>query len=198
LYKGGKFTTPSGKANLKPVLFNTTGVLEEKAKAFTNPLVGKIQELPDRDYPFTLTTGRRGYHYHTGTMTRKSDPINQVGPEQLIEVNPKDAAALGIEDNDFVKLTTRRGSVAAKAWITERVPEKTVFITFHFWESNANELTVNATDPVAVIPEYKVAAVKVEKITPAQAKVLYVEKKQKYQVDLEHEVVTELHKGRRI
>jgi formate dehydrogenase major subunit len=198
LYVGGKFTTPTGKANLKAVLFHPTGVAEDKIKEFKNPIVGKIAELPDREYAFTLTTGRRGYHYHTGTMTRKSLPLNQVGPEQMVEVNPQDAAVLEIEDGDYVKLTTRRGSIAVKVWVTDRVPEKTVFTTFHFWEANVNELTVKDTDPLSVIPEYKVAAVKVEKISLAEAKALYLEKAQKYRVELEQEVVAEMQKGWRV
>ncbi|CAG0937122.1 formate dehydrogenase major subunit [Thermoflexales bacterium] len=198
LYVGGKFTTPTGKANLKAVLFHPTGVAEDKIKEFKNPIVGKIAELPDREYAFTLTTGRRGYHYHTGTMTRKSLPLNQVGPEQMVEVNPQDAAVLEIEDGDYVKLTTRRGNIAVKVWVTDRVPEKTVFTTFHFWEANVNELTVKDTDPLSVIPEYKVAAVKIEKISLAEAKALYLEKAQKYRVELEQEVVAEMQKGWRV
>ncbi len=197
LYQGGKFATPSGKANLRPVFFDPVRIPEEKVREFKNALAGKITELPDEDYPFTLTTGRRGYHYHTGTMTRKSWPITQVTPEQLIEINPRDARKLGIEDGDFVRLSTRRGSIAAKAWVTERVPEKTVFTTFHFWEANVNELTINSTDPAACIPEFKVAAAKVEKITPAEFQAILQEKKKKYLVDLEAEVAGRLKSGRR-
>lgn len=196
LYEGGKFATPSGKANLRPVFFDPKQMPEDKLKAFKNAIGGKIAELPDEEYPFTLTTGRRGYHYHTGTMTRKSWPINQVGPQQLIEINPRDAKKLGIEDGDFIKLSTRRGYIAAKAWITERVPERTVFTTFHFWEANINELTNNVTDPIACIPEFKVGAAKVEKISPSEAQAVFEEKKKKYLVELEGEVVSQLKRER--
>lgn len=197
LYQGGKFSTPSGKAVLRPVLFDPVQVPGEKAASFKNPLTGSLSELPDETYPFVLTTGRRVYHYHTGTMTRRCEPLDQVGPKQLIEINPVDAARLGIADGDFVKLSTRRGSIAATAWVTERVPEKTVFTTFHFWEANVNELTNHTTDPVSGIPEIKVAAVQVKKISPAEAKQLYEEKKEKYLVDLTREVATKFSQGRR-
>jgi predicted molibdopterin-dependent oxidoreductase YjgC len=197
LYVGGKFSTPSGKANLKVVLFDSRGVPAEKIKMFKEPLVGQITELPDADFPFTLTTGRRGYHYHTGTMSRKSLPMNQIGAEQLVEVNPADAQRLGLEDDDYVKLTTRRGCIAARTWVPERVPVNTIFTTFHFWEANVNELTIHATDPISVIPELKVAAVNVEKISDAEAQALYADKKRLYQVDLELQVVNEMNKRRR-
>jgi formate dehydrogenase major subunit len=193
LYVGGKFSTSTGKANLKVVLFDARAVPEDKIKAFKDPLVGRITELPDAEYPFTLTTGRRGYQYHTGTMSRKSLPMNQIGSEQLVEVHPADAERLGLVDGDYVKLTTRRGCIAAKTWVTERVPANTVFTTFHFWEANANELTIHSTDPVSVIPEYKVAAVRVEKISTAEAQALYAEKKRLYQVDVELETVNAMH-----
>ncbi len=183
LYAGGQFQTPSGKANLRPVLFDPVCVSDERAKRFKNPIVGNLAERPDAEYPFVLTTGRRVFHYHTGTMTRKVPILSQIGPEQFIEVNPADAAALGIADNDWIKISTRRGEIAAKAWVTERVPEKTVFSTFHFWEANANELTNSDTlDPISGIPEFKVSAAKVEKISSDQAQALLAIKQSKYRL----------------
>ena len=190
LYQNGKFSTPSGKAGLRPVLFAPEGLPEAKISSFPQALAGQIAERPDEEFPFVLTTGRRVYHYHTGTMTRRSAPLNQVGPGQLVEINPLDAARLGIGDGDPVKLTTRRGQIAARAWLTERVPEKTVFTTFHFWEANVNELTNRATDPVAGIPEIKVAATRVERISLLEAKQIYEEKRKLYLVDVEQEVLS--------
>lgn len=183
LYQGGKFTTPSGKAQLCQVLFEPKQVSKELLSAFPNAITGNIKELPDQDYPFTLTTGRRAYHYHTGTMTRRSDALNTVGPRQLVEVNPEDAQRLQVRDGDYLKITGRRGYIAAQTWVTGRVPEKTVFTTFHFWEANINELTNGATDPLAGIPEYKVCAVKLEKITAQDAEIIYQEKQEKYRVE---------------
>lgn len=120
-------------------------------------------ELPDKDYPLVLTTGRVLYHFHTGTMTRRVKGLNEIYPEGLVEINPDDAEKLQVLDGSVVKVTSRRGSVTTKASITERVPAGTVFMTFHFREAAANVLTNPALDPVAKIPELKVCAVKVEK-----------------------------------
>lgn len=191
LYRGGKFLTPSGKANLHPVLFDP-GKHDSKqpnnVKGAAKVIVGSIAELPDQEYPFTLTTGRRVYHYHTSTMTGKSWAINQVAPGEMIEINPCDAKKLGINDGEYIKVSTRRGSVVARAWVTERVPENTVFMTFHYWEACSNELTNTATDNIAGTPELKVAAAKVEKISPTEARAIRQEKKEKYLVGLEKEI----------
>jgi formate dehydrogenase (NADP+) alpha subunit len=121
-------------------------------------------ELPDKEYPLVLTTGRNLYHYHTGTMTRKVAGLNTLEPEGVIEINPADASSLKIKDGDKVKVISRRGEVAAKTKITEKSPPKVVYMTFHFAESAANLLTNAALDPVAKIPEFKVCAVRVERV----------------------------------
>jgi len=122
-------------------------------------------EQPDGEYPLVLTTGRSPFHYHTGTMTRKSVGLNALAPEELVWVNPADASALGIADGDGIRVTSRRGSVEATARVTDDTPEKTVFMTFHFAEASANVLTNPATDPVAKTPEFKACAVRVEKMS---------------------------------
>jgi len=119
-------------------------------------------ELPDADYPLTLTTGRVLYHYHTGTMTRRAKGSMERYPESLIEINPKDARKYGIEDGKYMKVTSRRGSVEGKAQVTKRSPEGTIFMNFHFREVLTNLLTNPVLDPIAKIPEYKVCAVKIE------------------------------------
>jgi len=120
------------------------------------------EELPDEEYPFYLSTGRILYQFHTGTMTRRTKGLVEKAPESLVEINPQDARKLGIEEGRFVKITSRRGSVQAKAKVTKRPPEGTVFMTFHFREAAVNLLTNPALDPIGKIPEYKVCAVKVE------------------------------------
>jgi formate dehydrogenase major subunit/formate dehydrogenase alpha subunit len=125
-------------------------------------------ELPDDDYPFILSTGRVLYHWHGGEMTRRAQGLMAIYGQPLIEVNPDDAEKLGVNghgDTDRrsrVKVTSRRGSIEAEAWVTERVPPGMVYANFHFPEASANQLTIAALDPVAKIPEYKVCAVKVE------------------------------------
>jgi len=121
-------------------------------------------ELPDKDYPMILSTGRVLYHWHGGQMTRRSKGLLEIYPEALIEVNDFDAEKLGLNGNKRVRVTSRRGTIEAQAMITDRVPPGMVFSNFHFPEAAANELTIAALDPVAKIPEYKVCAVKVEAV----------------------------------
>lgn len=119
-------------------------------------------ELPDDEYPILLSTGRVLYHYHTGTMTRRSKGSMERCPESLVEINPSDAERLGIGDGQTVKVTSRRGTLQAKAKITTRSDRGTIFMNFHFHEAAVNLLTNPALDPIAKIPEYKVCAVRVE------------------------------------
>ena len=121
------------------------------------------EELPDQDYPFLLTTGRMLEHFHTGTMTRRSKVLDTLVPECPIEINPTDAAELGLEDGDLVKVSSRRGSITGKAVVTMRSDLGSVFIPFHFVETAANMLTNPVLDPDSKIPELKVCAVRVEK-----------------------------------
>jgi predicted molibdopterin-dependent oxidoreductase YjgC len=118
--------------------------------------------VPDKDYPLYLTTGRVLYQYHTGTMTRRAKGCNERYPESLVEIHPKDAQKYGITDGRSVRVASRRGAVEAKASVTERSPEGTVFMSFHFSEARVNLITNPALDPVCKIPEYKVCAVKIE------------------------------------
>jgi formate dehydrogenase alpha subunit len=118
-------------------------------------------EETDEDFPLTLTTGRLLEHYHTGTMTRRVEGLNELVPTGFVEVNPADAARLGVEDGRPVVVETRRGRIDVPAFVTGRVDEGTVFVPFHFWESPANRLTNTARDPVAKIPEFKVCACRV-------------------------------------
>ena len=120
-------------------------------------------ERPDDEYPLVLTTGRVLYHWHAGEMTHRAAGLEAVYPQALVEINPKDARQAGIEDGDRIKLSSRRGEIISTAQVTDRVEPGIVFTTFHFAEAAANFLTNPALDPVAKIPEFKVAAVRVEK-----------------------------------
>jgi len=120
-------------------------------------------ELPDDDYPLVLSTGRRLAQYHTGTMTRRSLLEEHYGREHL-EISCEDAQALDIADGDMVRVSSRRGAIEIQARVSDVVTPGLVFTTFHFRESNANVLTNPVYDPVAKIPEFKVCAVRVEKI----------------------------------
>jgi len=125
-------------------------------------------ELPDEEYPFYLSTGRIREHYHTGTMTRRSSGLDHLAPEERIQMHPDDAAMLGIAEGDWVLLTSRRGCVRARVRLTDRSLPGMVFGTFHFAEVPINELTNDVVDPIGKIPEYKVAAVRVEKMAEAE------------------------------
>lgn len=121
------------------------------------------RELPDTEYPLCLTTGRVLYHWHGAEMTRRSTTLQALYPETLVEVSVKDATNLAIENMQSIRVVSRRGSMIARAWISDRVPEGLVFGNFHFPdEANVNNLTIAALDPVAKIPEYKVCAVRIE------------------------------------
>ena len=119
-------------------------------------------EKPDDDYPMVMSTGRVLYHWHGGQMTRRAKGIMQVYGEALIEMNPNDAEKIGVNGNRMIRVTSRRGSIEAQAWVTDRVPPGMVYANFHFPNASANELTHASLDPVAKIPEYKITAVKVE------------------------------------
>jgi formate dehydrogenase alpha subunit len=141
-----EFKTPTGKGRFMPLAYRES------------------EELPDEVYPLILTTDRSLYHYHTSTMTRKVEGLNVLHEEELMMINPSDADSLGIEDKAMVEIASRRGRIKVKAKVTDICPPGVVSMTFHFFESPANELTNAALDPLAKIPETKVCAVKVSKI----------------------------------
>ena len=119
-------------------------------------------ELPDEEYPYILTTGRVLYHYHTGTMTMKTNGLNMLSPECFVEISSKDAQTLGLDTGSTVDVSSRRGKISAKLKVSSKAMEGTVFIPFHFADAAANELTNAKLDPTAKIPEYKVCAIKIE------------------------------------
>ena len=121
-------------------------------------------ERPDEDFPFTLTTGRKLFHWHTGTMTRRSETLIQQLNEAFIEINIDDAENLGLFNEDKVQVKSRRGEIQLKVEVTDRIKRGVVFIPFHFAEAAANKLTNNALDPIAKIPEFKVCAVNINKV----------------------------------
>jgi formate dehydrogenase major subunit len=119
-------------------------------------------ELPDAEYPFILTTGRVLEHFHTGTMTRKSQGLNNMaGP--MIMISVEDADEMGVGNSEVIKVKTRRGEIEAPAFVTRRIGKGTIFVPFHYKEAAANLLTNPVFDPVANIPEYKVCAAAVTK-----------------------------------
>ena len=122
-------------------------------------------ELPDAEYPLVLTTGRVLYHWHGGEMSRRARGLLEAYPEALVEISPEDAAKIGLNGHQAVRVRSRRGEMVARAVVTDRVAPGVVFGNFHFpGPGNVNNLTIGALDPVAKIPEYKVCAVAIEAV----------------------------------
>jgi predicted molibdopterin-dependent oxidoreductase YjgC len=127
-------------------------------------------EQPDDEYPLVLTTGRILYHYHTGTMTRRSEGLHWREPRAFAELHPSDAARAGVRDGGIVVIRGRRGTVRAQARVGEAVQPGLVFLSFHWREAAANALTQDfALDPYAKIPEYKICAVRIERPAATRA-----------------------------
>ncbi|MEO8199293.1 MAG: molybdopterin-dependent oxidoreductase, partial [Gemmatimonadota bacterium] len=121
-------------------------------------------ELPSAEYPFFLNTGRQMYHWHTGTMTRRSEGLDSREPVPIVEMNPADALVLGVVDGDTVRVTSRRGSLLIGVRISDRQARGQVFIPMHYREAAANLLTNPKLDPYAKIASFKVSAVRIEPV----------------------------------
>ena len=117
-------------------------------------------ERPDAAYPLVLITGRQLEHWHTGSMTRRSEVLNAIEPDPVALMHPQDLAALGVAAGETVTLETRRGQVSLHARADTSSPPGTVFVAFCWYEAAVNKLTNAALDPVAKIPEFKYCAVR--------------------------------------
>ncbi len=127
---------------------------------FTPPL-----EIPDEQYPFTLTTGRRYESYNTHTQTRHYAPgVKIKQTEETLDIHPEDALALKVSDGELVRVSSRRGTLDVKVKITDQVVPGLVFMSFHWSEVPTNVLTLNEFDPISGTAEFKACAVKIEKI----------------------------------
>ncbi len=125
-------------------------------------------ELPDSEYPFIFTTGRILYHYHTMTMTGKTEGLNKLAPHSYVEINEVTANKMGIKEGDRVRLASRRGQIETFARITEIIDEGILFMPFHYAQGAANYLTNTAIDAESKMPELKVAAVNMERLDQSQ------------------------------
>jgi len=121
-------------------------------------------EVPDEEYPFVLSTGRRLYHYHTRTQTGRSQGINELLGEETADISPVDAQTMGIADGEKISVKSRRGEVQVKARVTRQVPKGLVWMAFHFREACANWLTNPVYDPITQTAEYKACAVRIDKL----------------------------------
>lgn len=120
------------------------------------------EELPDEDYPFFLTTGRHYAHYNARTMTGRCPSLDKEYSQAITQMHVNDAARLGVNNGDRIKISSRRGEVISTARTGDVVPEGAIFMDFHFPEANSNVLLGTSLDPITKTPDYKVCAVRIE------------------------------------
>ena len=149
----------------QPIVFGEGFPRPEGRAKFTPASVIAPDETPDVDYPMILTTGRQLEHWHTGSMTRRSKVLDAVEPEANCSLHPETLRKLGVVPGEFVKLTTKRGSISLMARSDRAVSEDMVFLPFAYVEAAANILTNPAIDPYGKIPEFKFSAVRVEALS---------------------------------
>lgn len=142
----GKFARPNGKGQFVPLTYKESA------------------EIADDEYPLILTTDRSLYHYHSATMTRRVEGLEELDSNEWLKLSPADADQFGVEDGEWVEVYSQRGMVKTRVQVTDTCPSGVCSMTFHFHESPTNEITNPALDPVAKIPETKVTAVRIEKI----------------------------------
>ncbi len=147
----------------QPVVFGDGFPRPDGRAKFTPASVIPPDEAPDAEYPMIMTTGRQLEHWHTGSMTRRAKVLDGIEPEANASLHPKTLRAMGVEPGGMITLTTRRGSITIMARADRAVSEDMVFVPFAYVEAAANILTNPAIDPYGKIPEFKFAAVRVEK-----------------------------------
>ncbi len=122
------------------------------------------EEMPDDEYPYLLTTGRRWVHYHTRTQTGNCPSLHKEYPEAIAQINYADAERLGLKDGDSARVRSRRGELVTAVRSGDIVPPGSIFMDFHFVEANPNVLLGTSLDPVSKTPDYKVCAVQIEAV----------------------------------
>jgi formate dehydrogenase major subunit len=143
LFENG-FPTPDGRARFIPVEFLAP------------------DEMPSDEFPYILNTGRQMYHWHTGTMSRRSEGLDSREPVPIVEMHPSDAIDLGVGEGDTVRVSSRRGSILIGVRLSDRQAPGQIFIPMHFREAAANLLTNPQLDPYARIAAFKISAVRIE------------------------------------
>lgn len=147
----------------QPIVFGDAFPRENGRARFTPAHVISPAETPDDEFPMVLTTGRQLEHWHTGSMTRRASVLDQIEPDATCSLHPRAMASMNVKPGETVRLTTRRGTISVAAREDRGVPENVVFMPFAYVEAAANILTNPAIDPYGKIPEFKYAAVRVEK-----------------------------------
>ncbi|MFC6768020.1 molybdopterin-dependent oxidoreductase [Natrinema soli] len=122
----------------------------------------EMHPVPTEEYPFTLTTGRVLYHWHTGSMTRRGNASMKQVPESFVTIHPEAADRLGIADDEYVRVESRQGDIVVRANVEETSGPDVLFVPMHFIHGAVNRLTKEEFDPRSKIPAYKVTNVRVE------------------------------------
>jgi predicted molibdopterin-dependent oxidoreductase YjgC len=136
-----------------------------KGKAEFQPVAYRPSlEQADSEWPFVLSTGRTLYHYNAATQTRRDSGPAIKQPDNFVEVHPRDARRLGIEDGEQVAVSSRRGTVMARTVVTRKMRRGCIWMPLHFAENMANQLTNDQGDPVTGTAEYKVCAARIDKL----------------------------------
>ena len=164
LIREGAVTYPTDGPD-KPgneIIFNTGYPTESGRGKIVPANVLPPDELPDETYPFVLSTGRVLEHWHTGAMTRRSNVLDDLEPEAVAMMAPRELQKLGVAPGGMLRVSTRRGTIELKARADDDVPQGMVFIPFCYAEAAANLLTNPALDPFGKIPEFKFCAAQVE------------------------------------
>jgi len=143
------------------VIFTKTFESENGLGKFVPADIVPPAERPDEEYPFVLITGRMLEHWHTGSMTRRSNVLDALEPEAVATINPISLDEMGVKPGEMITLSTRRGEISMIARADESVPTGAVFMAFCYYEAAVNKLSNAALDPDAKIPEFKYCAVKV-------------------------------------
>jgi predicted molibdopterin-dependent oxidoreductase YjgC len=152
LYADGIFQTEDGRGRLIPTHWSP------------------FPEQPSSEFPFVLNTGRTVEHWHTRTKTGAISILQQLSPRAWLEMNPSDASRLHLKPHDRVDVVSARGRVGrVELRVTEIVAAGQVFLPFHFAETNANQITQSAFDPISREPNFKQCAVRVEKSPSAKS-----------------------------
>lgn len=144
-----------------PVIFTRAFPTQTGRGKFVPADIIPPDERPDEEYPFVLITGRMLEHWHTGSMTRRSNVLDALEPEAVATVNPITLDEMGVKPGELITLSTRRGSVSVIARADMGVPTGAVFMAFCYYEAAVNKLSNPALDPAAKIPEFKYCAVKI-------------------------------------
>lgn len=165
--RGLQWPCPTREHPGTPILH--MGEFSQGLGAFSTPEYQPSAELPDDEYPLMLTTGRILYQYNACAMTGRTDGVNEIADRSFIELNEGDAAALGIAEGDPVRVSSRRGAIASTARVSTKTNPGQTWMPFHFQDGSSNWLTNAALDRVSKAPEYKVCAVRVEKMDAGEA-----------------------------